>query len=556
MNWVSGKSLIQGDTIMLQPENQNKKYDFLFADIDSGRIKIPKFQRDFVWTKDQTAKLIDSIIKGYPIGTFIFWKTNEELRHMKNIGNVELPNPPAGEPVNYVLDGQQRITSLYSVRKGIVFNREGQEIDYKDISINLELDPDEDEQVVFTIPPEGARCISLHKLLNGTLTELLSEYEVEHLKKIEVYQKRLTGYDFSTIMISQYPLDIACDIFTRINTAGTELTLFEIMVAKTYDAAKGFDLSEKYDDLINGVGKDKGLVDADFDTVPTSTVLQCVSAYLNKQIRRKDILKIQRSQFIDIWPIVVDGIFVATDYLRKHLRIPVSQLLPYDALLIPLTYFFIRNYRKPPTPEQDRLLSQYFWWASIGMRYSSGMENKVAQDLERMDLILNGEIPSYRGEEIELTLDHLKWRWFSPGDAYCKAILCLLSYHLPRSFNDDSPVTLDNTWLKTSTSKNYHHFFPRSYLKNKGIPDWQANTIMNITIVDDHLNKNKIKAKPPSEYMLDFLDSNPKLEDTMRSHLIDDLDNYGVWDDDYQKFIEERGKRVIEELSRRLNFKK
>ena len=56
---------------MLQPENQSRKYDALFADIDTGRIKVPMFQRDFVWTKEQTSKLIDSIIKGFPIGTFI-----------------------------------------------------------------------------------------------------------------------------------------------------------------------------------------------------------------------------------------------------------------------------------------------------------------------------------------------------------------------------------------------------------------------------------------------------------------------------------------------------
>ncbi|MDO9097500.1 MAG: DUF262 domain-containing protein, partial [Candidatus Methanoperedens sp.] len=66
---------------MLQPENQTKKYQNLFSDIDSGSIKIPKFQRYFVWTKEKTAKLIDSIIKGFPSGTFIFWKTREELRH-------------------------------------------------------------------------------------------------------------------------------------------------------------------------------------------------------------------------------------------------------------------------------------------------------------------------------------------------------------------------------------------------------------------------------------------------------------------------------------------
>ncbi|NBS53735.1 MAG: DUF262 domain-containing protein, partial [Spartobacteria bacterium] len=64
-----------------QPENHSKKYSVLFADIDAGRTKLPMFQRDFVWDKVQTAKLLDSIIKGYPVGTFIFWKTRDRVRH-------------------------------------------------------------------------------------------------------------------------------------------------------------------------------------------------------------------------------------------------------------------------------------------------------------------------------------------------------------------------------------------------------------------------------------------------------------------------------------------
>jgi hypothetical protein len=74
---------------MKQPENQSKKYSALFNDIDGGKIKVPQFQRDFVWYKAQTAKLIDSILKGFPIGTFILWKTKERLRHMRNIVLVD-----------------------------------------------------------------------------------------------------------------------------------------------------------------------------------------------------------------------------------------------------------------------------------------------------------------------------------------------------------------------------------------------------------------------------------------------------------------------------------
>jgi hypothetical protein len=114
-------------------------------------------------------------------------------------------------------------------------------------------------------------------------------------------------------------------------------------------------------------------------------------------------------------------------------------------------------------------------------------------------------------------------------------------------------VKLDNSWLKSTASKNYHHFFPKDYMKGRNVPDWQTNVILNITIVDDHLNKSTIKARPPSEYMKTFKKENKQLTDTMRTHLIDDLDVYGVWENDYETFIEMRGQRVLEEINKRLN---
>lgn len=60
------------------PEPQTRTFDSLVVEIEKGQIKIPQFQRDFVWTMQKSAGLIDSIIKGYPIGTFIFWRTKEE----------------------------------------------------------------------------------------------------------------------------------------------------------------------------------------------------------------------------------------------------------------------------------------------------------------------------------------------------------------------------------------------------------------------------------------------------------------------------------------------
>jgi hypothetical protein len=359
--------------------------------------------------------------------------------------------------------------------------------------------------------------------------------------------------NFYTRLDKPPPIEVATEIFTRINTKGTELTLFEIMVAKTYDQEREFDLAREYDRLVDSNDNGKDLEDAGYDTIPSSAVLQCVAAHLAKQVRRRDILKMNKGNFIDAWPVVKDSIFTAVDYFRTQFRIPVSELLPYPVLLVPFTYFFINNFDQKPTPRQNKLLAQYFWWASLSNRFSGSIDSKLAQDLERMDQIHVERQPSYQGEEFRLTMEDLRWHWFSTGDAFCKAILCLYSYQQPRSFDSDAPVRIDNSWLKVANSKNYHHFFPRSFLRKQGFDDKRANSVLNVTIVDDYLNKRTIGAKAPSDYMDEFFKKNRNLAATMQTHLIGDLDDYGISTDDYELFIEQRGQRVLRELNERLN---
>lgn len=541
---------------MLQPENQPKKYQHLFTGIDTGKIRIPQFQRDFVWSKQQTAKLIDSIIKGFPIGTFILWETTDSMRTYRNIGNADLPEPRPGDRVQYVLDGQQRITSLYAVQKGLIQTLDNKEIDYKDICINLDVDPEEDPdgEIIVDEELERVACLSVYELLNGQVMDFAERFtDRTHLGRIDTYRSRLTGYDFSTILMPEYPIDVACEVFTRINTGGTNLSLFEIMVAKTYDLDREFDLAREYEWLVDNNGAEKDLEDAGFDTIPASTVLQCIAARLRKALKRKDILKLEKNDVIREWPSVKDGIFNAVDYLRSHLRIPVSHLMPYNGLLVPLCYFFLRNEGRMPTVRQDKYLQQYFFWVAVRNRFTSGIDGKIAVDLGKMDEVLEEREPDYQGEQARLTIEDLKWKWFSTGEAFCKAILCILSYHQPKSFKNNSLVNIDNSWLKQVNSKNYHHFFPKAFLTKRGFDESQANSIGNITIVDDYLNKRKIRARAPSDYMKEFESENPNLAETMSSHLMGDLDDFGIREDDYDRFIEKRSQRILDELNQRLN---
>ncbi|WP_409346937.1 DUF262 domain-containing protein [Paenibacillus sp. MBLB4367] len=532
---------------MKLPEPQSRTFSSLISDIEKGQIKIPQFQRDFVWDIQKSAQLMDSIVKGYPIGTFIFWRTKERLRAVRNFGNLSLPNPTEGEYIDFVLDGQQRLTSLFASLKGVKIERESGKVDdYAEIYLDLAADEDDQIVVLEKINKNPEAIIRLTDLLYGGLT-LLANYPSQYLKTIEEYKKRIESYNYSIVQIKEAPIDIATEIFTRINVGGKPLSVFEIMIAKTFDAEKDFDLSEKYEELI------EELKPLDYETLSDATVLQTVSVLLEKECQKKVILKLEKDRFISVWDSVVKAVHCTVEYFRNYYRIPVSQLLPYNALIVPFAYFFYKHPDKP-TGDMQKHLQDFFWRCSLAGRYSSSVEAKIAQDVKRIDLILKGELPRYDwpvNTSEKFLIDN---GWFSAGRSFIKAILCLYAYQQPKSFNDTSIVNISNYYLKQANSKNYHHFFPKAYLKKVGIDDgeYHVNHILNITIVDDFLNKREIRALAPSIYMAKFKKDNPNLYETMKTHLINNLDDFGIWENDYQKFFDARATAVSKELQKRI----
>jgi len=543
-----------GMTMSKQPKPDSKKYTDLISEIQKGQIKVPKFQRNFVWSLDKTAKLLDSILKGYPIGTFILWETNERLNDIKNIGNLELPAIPDDIKVQYVLDGQQRITSLYAAFLGAKIQKEGEKkiTNYAEIYVDLDGDVENnDDQIVISEKPEERTFITLHEVLNfnENLLEIKEKYTDEQFKRIHQYSQTFSTYDFSTIVLRKEDIDSAIEVFTRINTGGQTLTLFEIMSAKTYDEEQDFDMEDRFQKLL------KELEERKYDTISSSVILSVISLILskNKECKRKVILQLDKQAIIDIWDDVISALKESVDYFRSVYRIPVSAILPYDSLLVPFSYFFYFQKEKPKG-EQIKFLEEFFWRMSLSFRYSSSTESKLAQDIKRIDEILKGNRPNYEDVKVYLSSPKdLIETGFSAGSSYCKAILCLLAYHEPKDFQDNGKVILDNSWLKVANSKNYHHFFPKAYLRKNNIGN--ENSLVNITLVSADLNKRKIKAKAPSIYIQDFLDENDELPISIKSHLIDDLNNFGVMSDDYLVFLEKRANSIFNELKKRIELK-
>lgn len=530
---------------MKLPEPQSSTFLGLISDIEKGQIKIPQFQREFVWDMQKSANLMDSIIKGYPIGTFIFWKTKDRLRSVRDIGNIILPEPSNGDFVNFVLDGQQRLTSLFASLKGIKIERDGGRIDdYSNMYIDLNAADDDQIVIEDIVGKKENSYIKITQLLYGGLT-LLASYPQEYLLKLEEYKKRIESYLFSIIYLKDAPLDIATEVFTRINVGGKPLTLFEIMVAKTFDHDRNFDLSEKFNELI------ERLRPLNYETISDATILQCISTFITGECTRKEILKLNKIEFIDAWNKGIDAIEAAIEYFINYYRIPVSQLLPYNALIVPFAYFFYKNIDKP-TGLKQKYLQDYFWRCALSGRFSSSVETKLAQDIKRIDTILKDELPKYDWA-IDVSKEFIENNgWFSASRSYIKAILCIYAYHQPKSFNDGSIVNISNYWLKQANSKNYHHFFPKAYLEKLKVDFFYVNHIANITIVDDFLNKREIGSKAPSVYMKKFIRQNENIDETMKTHLINNLEAYGVLENDYNLFFQKRISAISSELKKRI----
>ncbi|NDJ15349.1 MAG: DUF262 domain-containing protein, partial [Acidobacteriia bacterium] len=184
---------------MSLPEPQSVTFTSLFAEIENGTIKIPQFQRDFVWSKARSAKLLDSIVKGYPIGTFILWKTNERLRSIRNLGGVALPDTPSGDAVKYVLDGQQRLTSLFVTLKGLTIERDEQREDYSQFWVDLTVSEHEEIILMESAGNVGEKTIQLNDLLSGDFA-YLAGFPKELQEKIRTYKNRIESYQFSAIL--------------------------------------------------------------------------------------------------------------------------------------------------------------------------------------------------------------------------------------------------------------------------------------------------------------------------------------------------------------------
>ncbi|MDO5631189.1 MAG: DUF262 domain-containing protein [Paracoccus sp. (in: a-proteobacteria)] len=517
----------------------------LISNIEQGLYCLPHFQRDYVWQVPAAAALVDSILRGYPIGSLILWHTREELRDIRNLGNIDLPRPAPGTDRNYVLDGQQRLTSLFAALKGLTVTlADGRTHDFSDIWVDLAHDDDGDICAVDISNRDAERCIRLKDLYAGDVIEVAERLPRDVRKTFGQYREALASYLVPYVQLLNAPVSAATDVFTRVNVGGKPLTVFEVMVAKTYDPERDFDLGEKWSDLIGRFSQ------VDFDTVDPVSVLHLAAAILVQDVRKTRILNLSKRDFIDIWSAVEASLKSAVDFVRQQGGMRLSRLMPYTSLLVPLAYFFHLKNNKPASADEAEQLIAYLYGAGWAGRFTGPLETVLNQDCTAMKrLVESGRLKV--DFEVRINADDLIDAEFRAGSAFSKTIMAVLARQNPRAFdNHNHQVDLDNSTMQAANSKNFHHFFPKAFLKNNGVPPGiSENSVVNITLVDAWLNKAKIKARAPSDYMAEFRSASRFLQ-SAATHFIDAGPDSPIWRDDYAAFLADRAARIAQELER------
>lgn len=530
-----------------------QKLKHLRTEVEQGQIKIPQFQRDFVWDEQKAANLIDSMLKGYPIGALIYWRTDERLREVRSLGRIDFSEADVGEKVNFVLDGQQRLTSIIAALYGLTVElKDGQRRNFDNLWVSLQVD-DEDGPIVTVGMPQNVEmggCIPLAELWarDGEFYEGCRDQLKARRNNLN---DQIRDYEIPKVTLVNAELSVATEVFSRINTGGQDLTVFEIMVAKTYDPESGFDLVEKFDSF------HEELSESGFDSVDSTDLLQLVALLLADDCKKRTILNLDRTRFIETWPLAVESVKAAVGYIKSAFRIPVSRLLPYSSMVIPIALFFSINDFRPPNKNQAKNLANFFWKCGWSERYSSSADSRLGQDKSTIKKIQKEEV--YRLEwAVPITVDHIYDDVFSASKAFSKTILALLASAQPLKYNSGDLVYLRNDWMRRADSVNFHHVFPKAYLRKEGYEEWEANRTLNISLVDDFLNKRVIRARAPSEYMCEFEEDNEDFAASMETHLIDA--SYGeaeedqkaaIWTNDYERFLQDRAKLIISLLRKK-----
>lgn len=542
----------------------------LLSRADKGSLQLPDFQRGWVWDDDRIRSLLASVSVSFPIGAVMLLQTGGEHVRFK-------PRPLAGtdpslhkvSPEALILDGQQRLTSLYLalMSKAPVETKDakGKPIRrwyYFDMKKAVGNDDDREDAVLSVPEDRQIKTFSGEVSLDVTTPE--KEYEADLFpmnrifqsaewrrayneywkyatEKIQLYDafereviKRFEQYQVPVIELKkETPKEAVCLVFERVNTGGVALNVFELLTASF--AADDFQLRDDWnareqrlkskhpvlhnlqnDDFLQAMSllvtqarRQKAL--ADRTTADNPPGISC---------KRKDILKLE----VDDWKAwadrVEDGFVRAARFLHGQ-KIFKAQDLPYRTQLVPLAAIFVELGKDGETEGARQKIARWYWCGVLGELYGGAIESRFARDLPEVVAFVRGEgAEPITIQESSFQPNRLLTLRTRNSSAY-KGIYALLMRDGGRDLRSGEPIEAQTFF---DDKVDIHHIFPKKWCEANGIEPGIYNSVINKTVLSARTNR-QIGGRAPSQYLPAIEKAagigKARMDEILRSHCID-----------------------------------
>jgi hypothetical protein len=353
----------------------------LIEALAEGRLLIPRFQRPLVWEWDRQAELLRSVRDGIPMGAVMIWRTSSKrISSLRELAGHSLPEPKAELPAEYLLDGLQRLSTLFAALRGIEHaNPSAADEDQDARAIGYELK----EQTFVLIQPssvspstiplsvvsDSVRLLRFQRALKGPNADLWIE-------RSDALARAFREYKVPVIPIVSEEFEVAARTFNLINSQGVRMGEADMIHALTW--SDSFELRDALESLRADILQPIGWGGIDFETV-----LKVVKAEADLDLYEESVEGVSRVLKDDRAALkrAFDRLAKVAELLRTC-GIVTWDLVPYELQAVLLTEAFRLN---PDLPDDSSLLADWFWMTTYGEMFAglSGARLAVAVDAIR-----------------------------------------------------------------------------------------------------------------------------------------------------------------------------
>lgn len=338
--------------------------------------------------------------------------------------------------------------------------------EWVDIYFDLLAEENIQESTFLALAPEEVdpdRHFPVKTFLDSIAYRKATEPLSDDLKiKIDNVQDKFRTYLIPNEIFESDDRNKVAIVFKRINRAGTELNIFELLAAWSW--SDQFDLVERFEDLQGHIAH-HGFDELCNDRAPQ---LRICAGIITGETTPKSILDLQGEEIRARFSEIENGILGALDFIKREIGICHYKLIPFPGLLVPLSAFFAtdRAEGQPVSDKQREVIIRWFWRSVFSRRFSANVNKRQSSDIQSMVGLKANEDVAFKQPKAEVNFDFAKAN-FSSGNANSQSLIILLNQLGPRSLLSGSAVDLDKV-LKKSSRHEYHHVFPQKHLDRKG----------------------------------------------------------------------------------------